>query len=144
MNNFSVLSTSQSREETDQENTLVRHHGEVIEYFVRRSPMGISAISRELHISRRTLYNWFENEFLPDGIIGQLGRVIDHDFNNEFPNLISKNKKWIDSGTSNYDQSYDNSKNAIYWMSKYIELLESINKNLSLRKGDKPIRDFLK
>jgi AcrR family transcriptional regulator len=134
MINLTDLSTSQS-EKIGQENALMRHHGEIIEYFVRRSPMGISAISRELNISRRTLYNWFENKVLPDSIIGQLGRVIDHDFNKEFPDLFL-NKKLIDSGTSNYDQSYGESKDAIYWMNKYIELLEAINKNLLLKKSD--------
>jgi len=140
MINLTDPSTFQS-EKIGQENVLMRHHGEVIEYFVRRSPMGISAISRELHISRRTLYNWFESKVLSTGIIGQLGSVIDHDFNKEFPDLFL-NKKLVDSGTSNYDQLYGNSKDAIYWMTKYIELLEAINKNLLLKKSDYLITDF--
>lgn len=142
MINLTESSTSQS-EKKGQENALMRHHGEVIEYFVRRSPMGISAISRELHISRRTLYNWFESKVLPDGIIGQLGRVIDHDFNKEFPDSFL-NKKLIDLETYNYNQLYGNSKDAIYWMNKYIELLEVINKNLLLKKSDYPMTDFEK
>ena len=143
MDKLSVPTISELKEETSQQVESINHHGEIIEYFVRRSPMGISAISRELHISRRTLYNWFENKAIHDDIIGQIGRVIGHDFNNELPNLSLDHKK-VNYLTPDCEQSDVNLKPAVYWMNKYIELLEAINKKLCLKMNDNPLKDFKK
>lgn len=104
--------------------------GQVIERIVRRDRMGISELSRKLKVSRRTIYNWFDQESLSFDVIYKIGTVIQHDFSEEFPEFGS-----IDRIPAHVNTSQTNENNiggsVSYWMNKYIKLLEKYNELLS-------------
>ena len=125
-----VSRTKEQQNFLEQENL---HYGQMIENAIRRHPMGISEISRQLNISRRTLYNWFEMKNLSLDIIYKIGYVIDYDFLKEFTQNESielnqlKNQDIMDSPSTLNIKA----KNQLdYWMVKYIELLEKFNDRL--------------
>ncbi|WP_316820089.1 helix-turn-helix domain-containing protein [Pedobacter gandavensis] len=110
--------------------------GQVIEHVVRKDHMGITELSRKLHVSRRTIYNWFDQESLSFDIICKIGNVMNHDFSKEFPDDFARlqdearEKKRDfsniqDNSTANYSTAVN------YWMNKYIHLLEKYNELLS-------------
>ncbi|TCC92715.1 helix-turn-helix domain-containing protein [Pedobacter hiemivivus] len=110
--------------------------GKVIERAVRRDHMGISALSRKLHVSRRTIYNWFDQESLSFEIICKIGNAIKYDFSKEFPDdfariddEIGSNMNQFTNGDNSSPESFSSSVN--YWMNKYIKLLEKYNELLS-------------
>jgi len=116
---------------------MTSNKGDVIERIVR-TKIGISELSRILHVSRTSIYNWFEHGHLNLDTICKIGQAINHDFANEFPeefanaNLHHTN----DTAPEKTDESYS----IQYWMNKYISLLEKYNELLSeLSKAeDKP------
>lgn len=112
--------------------------GKVIERVVRRDHIRISELSRKLHVSRRTIYNWFNQESLSFEIICKIGTAIMHDFSKEFPEEFAR----IDNGMGDYMNTSENndhfsaaapSGSVEYWMNKYIRLLEKYNELLSHR-----------
>lgn len=106
--------------------------GQVIEHAVRRDHMGISELSRKLHVSRRTIYNWFKQKTLSFDVIYKIGNVIHHDFSKEFPDEFARfvaenrNNNPVATGLDGVQISSVN-----YWMNKYIRLLEKYNDLLS-------------
>lgn len=108
--------------------------GKVIERAVRRDHMGISALSRKLHVSRRTIYNWFDQESLSFEIICKIGNAIKYDFSKEFPEDFAIVDKEISNNMTDFKNVGDNSTESFsvnYWMNKYIKLLEKYNELLS-------------
>lgn len=107
--------------------------GQVLERVVRRDRMGISELSRKLNVSRRTIYNWFDQKSLNPEIIWKVGTVIGHDFSVELPDAFLKNDNIRrDTFESHYDDTVKNDANTVYfWMNKYIRLLEKYNEILS-------------
>ncbi|MDB5029393.1 helix-turn-helix domain-containing protein [Mucilaginibacter sp.] len=109
------------------------HQGRILERVVRCDRMGISEIARRLHVSRRTLYNWFETKELGLDIICKIGFIIGHDFARDFPEEFAK-KTNLFSGEVMADllEPGDKPKDPIYyWMDRYIKLLEKFNELLS-------------
>ncbi len=109
--------------------------GKVIEHVVREDHVGISALSRKLHVSRRTIYNWFNQKTLSDEIIYRIGKAIKHDFSKEFPDDLivsdqesNTNKTSLTDEDDHEDGTYTASVD--YWMNKYISLLEKYNELL--------------
>lgn len=107
--------------------------GQVIEHVVREDHVRISELSRKLQVSRRTIYNWFNQKTLSYEIIYKIGKAIKHDFSKEFPEDFVVANQEITSGTAHSadeeaDNAYTNSVD--YWMNKYILLLEKYNELL--------------
>lgn len=114
------------------------HRGKIVEYIVRRHPLGLSEISRKIGISRRTLYNWFEKEDLGMSDIMKIGFAIGHDFSNEFPIGVFENSLSNLKDQEMEASHTDNGHRAIhFWMEKYIRLLEQYNEILNC-KMDRP------
>ncbi|RZL51229.1 MAG: hypothetical protein EOP00_00380 [Pedobacter sp.] len=112
--------------------SIDQHYGHVVEKVVRRAHIGISEIARKLHISRRTLYNWFETKQISIDIIKKIGYVIGHDFSVELPEAFSGEDRraadqYLGMPFSNID---DKNQSVFYWMERYIKLLENVNQNL--------------
>ena len=110
------------------------HYGHVVERIVRRNRMGISEVARKLHISRRTLYNWFETNNLNIDTILKLGSVLGHDFSLEFPDDFAKISD-CETGTVFMDEQKIDppaTEAVYYWMDKYIKLLEKFNEALAV------------
>lgn len=110
--------------------------GQIIEHTVRADHVGISELSRKLHVSRRTIYNWFNQKTLSLDIICKIGAAIKHDFSKEFPDDFARlnieninSEQFFTTTDDNGEATYSNSVN--YWMNKYIKLLEKYNELLS-------------
>ena len=104
--------------------------GEIVELVIRRNNLSISELSRRLHVSRRSVYNWFDQTDLSLDVICKIGEVLDYDFSLEFPDLFNRRKlKSIDMTHELQEETQQNSVN--YWRNKYISLLEKHNEILS-------------
>jgi hypothetical protein len=110
--------------------------GKIIERVVRRDHVRISELSRKLHVSRRTIYNWFNQESLSFEIICKIGSAIMHDFSKEFPEEFARIDNEIGDNMNAFSNNDPMSVSAPsgsveYWMNKYIKLLEKYNELLS-------------
>lgn len=104
--------------------------GEIVELVIRRNNLSISELSRRLHVSRRSVYNWFDQTDLSLDVICKIGEVLDYDFSPDFPDLFNRKKlKSIDMHPEQQEETQQNSVN--YWRNKYINLLEKHNEILS-------------
>jgi predicted transcriptional regulator len=110
------------------------HVGNVLEQVVRMERIGISELSRKLKVSRRTIYNWFEQENLNLQIILKVGDIIGHDFTAELPEtLIRNHRHLLNAEDTSLVRTVDVDNNSVYfWMNKYVSLLEKYNDLLSL------------
>ncbi|MHA4894201.1 hypothetical protein ACXZ1K_05560 [Pedobacter sp. PWIIR3] len=95
------------------------HMGKLLEGVIRKRGVNISALARNLHVNRRTVYNWFAEAELPSELIEQISKVIAHDFYNELPVTFPKatEENLFPAGNS-VDKGDE------YWKNKYIALLE--------------------
>ena len=110
------------------------HVGNVLEQVLRMERIGISELSRKLKVSRRTIYNWFDQENLNLQILLEVGNIIGHDFTAELPETLIRNHRHLlntEDSSSLANADIDN--NSVYfWMNKYISLLEKYNDLLNL------------
>ncbi len=105
--------------------------GEIVELVIRRNNLSISELSRRLHVSRRSIYNWFEQSDLSLDVICKIGEVLNHDFSLDFPDLFNMNKlKFLDNLNQDFQEEI-NQNSVNYWRNKYISLLEKHNEILS-------------
>lgn len=115
------------------------HLGNILEQAIRMERIGISELSRKLRVSRRTIYNWFEQENLNIQIILKVGEIIGHDFSAELPeNLLRSHRRLLSFDDTSAESRGEIDNNSVYfWMNKYVSLLEKYNDLLSLI-ADKP------
>lgn len=106
------------------------HAGEVIEKAVRRSGISITETGRRLHVTRRSLYNWFKKEELDRALIYQLGDAIGHDFSADFPTLYDKHFDYFKRLTQ-AKQTGEYRDDAEFWRLKYLSILKKYNDLLS-------------
>ncbi|WP_316814829.1 helix-turn-helix transcriptional regulator [Pedobacter nyackensis] len=111
---------------------MISNKGDVIERIVR-TKIGISELSRILHVSRTSIYNWFEHGHLSLETICKIGQAINYDFSNEFPEEFAKGRNHVSTGFSpGSDTKTENGDSSVhYWMNKYISLLEKYNEILT-------------
>ncbi|MCX2449934.1 helix-turn-helix transcriptional regulator [Pedobacter sp. PLR] len=107
---------------------MTPNRGDVIERVVRKK-IGISELSRKLHVSRTAIYNWFEYGQVNLETICKIGEAIDYDFTKEFPEEFAsaQNLKITENANSQGKQDEDGNHAVDYWMTKYISLLEKYN-----------------
>jgi plasmid maintenance system antidote protein VapI len=97
--------------------------GEILEQAIRSRNINISALSRRMNIHRKTLYNWFTQEKLQMEMVFTIGKLINHDFSQEFKDeLLDLGVKV--SSEENTDQQRADAKENQYYMQKYAALLE--------------------
>jgi predicted transcriptional regulator len=102
----------------------MKHRGEVVEQAVRTSGIPLTELARRLKKSRRHIYNLFENPNVSLDDILQIGKIIHHDFSDDFPEIYTSVK-----ADSSENLLFDN-KSPEYWKDKYLQLLEKYNKLL--------------
>ena len=109
------------------------HLGNVLEQVLRMKRVRISELSRKLKVSRRTIYNWFEQENLNVQVILRVGELIGHDFSEELPEtFIRKQRHFLNEEDISFTKDVDMENNSVYfWMNKYISLLEKYNNLLN-------------
>lgn len=119
-----------------------KHHGQIVEYVVRRKGYSISDLASQTSVNRRSIYNWFNQTQLKADIIYKIGCVVKHDFSNEFPELFCCG----DFEHARVAQKpYLNARIQEDWKSKYLTLLEQYNLMLAKKAINKvvPILSFL-
>ena len=116
---------------------MEKHYGQIVEYLVRKNGYSITDLATELDVNRRSIYNYFQNQFLKSDIILKIGRVIRHDFSKEFPEFFTpedfapsyKQGKLTVVGTNSINSPVTEE----IWKDKYLALLESYNEALLKR-----------
>ncbi|MBL4678625.1 MAG: helix-turn-helix transcriptional regulator [Mucilaginibacter sp.] len=106
-----------------------KHHGQIIEYIVRKNGYSISDLARNTHVNRRSIYNWFNQKHLKADIIFNIGCVLRHDFSQEFPELfVSDDFKVISKvGQIHLPQVNTTHSENEFYKDKYLSLLERYN-----------------
>jgi len=106
------------------------HHGQIIELVVRREGYNISELARLAKVNRRSVYYWFNQQYLKTELIYQIGIHIKHDFSVEFPHLFKSDDftqmNYHRSSKSGTDLPQNNNEIA-YWKDKYLDILEKYN-----------------
>ena len=92
------------------------HVGHTVEQAVRSSGMSITALAEKLKVSRKTIYNYFEDEDLDDHTVMRFEKILNVAILPE-STLQEKNHR-SEGGWSSSE------KEAAYWRAKYIDLLE--------------------
>ena len=106
---------------------MEKHHGQIVEYIIRKNGYSITDLAAELEVNRRSIYNYFQNRYLKYDVICKIGLIINHDFSKEFPDLFaSKKVDLIEENSATFGQPGIHSEE-LYWKDKYIRLLESYN-----------------
>lgn len=105
---------------------MTPNKGDVIERVVRKK-IGISELSRKLHVSRTAIYNWFEHGQINLDTICKIGQAIDHDFTKEFPEEFANAQNSATDSGSTSRENKDEANSVEYWINKYINLLEQYN-----------------
>jgi hypothetical protein len=106
------------------------HQGQIIEKIIRRNGHSITNIARLSEVNRRSVYNWFNQKHLKPDVIIKIGRLINHDFSKELPDLftpddfVNEPKKMLLSSSTDIEAET----NVVnHWKDKYIDLLERYN-----------------
>ncbi|WP_316748959.1 helix-turn-helix transcriptional regulator [Pedobacter gandavensis] len=107
---------------------MTPNRGDVIERVVRKK-IGISELSRKLHVSRTAIYNWFENGQINLETICKIGEAINYDFTKEFPEefALAQDLKTIEIANTIEKREESANHSVDHWMNKYISLLEKYN-----------------
>ena len=97
---------------------MKKHVGKQLEDAVRASEWSITALAQKLNLSRKTIYNYFENPDLEDYIVKRFEHVL-HVY------ILDGNKE---NGTVNettpMHHQYSTEGSAQFWKDKYLDLLE--------------------
>lgn len=107
-----------------------KHHGQIVEYRVRKNAYCISDLAKACNINRRSIYNWFNSKRLKEEIILRIGLTIKHDFSHEFPEFFNiddfKAIHQIQDTPVIYISNFKQDQND-HWKEKYLHLLQEYN-----------------
>jgi predicted transcriptional regulator len=106
------------------------HRGEIVEKKVRESGYSITRLADKMGKSRRHMYNIFENYKVDFETIRKIGLIINHDFSQEFKELLVGAEDSQAAYVSKLE-ALENQKELNDMTIKYVELLEKYNKLLS-------------
>ena len=109
------------------------HRGEIIEKAIRESGYSITTVAQRLGKSRRWMYLLFENTAVSIEHILQIGKIIYHDFNLDFPEIIQGKKVTNEPENKGHAIKEEVS----FWKEKYFTLLEEYNALLKQELGKK-------
>jgi predicted transcriptional regulator len=109
------------------------HRGEIIEKAIRESGYSITIVAQRLGKSRRWMYLLFENTAVSIEHILQIGKIIYHDFNLDFPEIIQGKK--VSNEPENKGDAIK--EEVSFWKEKYFTLLEEYNALLKQELGKK-------
>ncbi|AMR30096.1 hypothetical protein A0256_01025 [Mucilaginibacter sp. PAMC 26640] len=112
-----------------------QHHGQIVEYVVRKNGYSITDLATQLNVKRRSIYNYFQTPNLKYDIIYKIGLIVRHDFSKEFPHLFTTDQ--FDLKKNRRDQNFkslsEEKSGSDFWKDKYIKLLEVYNGELRVR-----------
>lgn len=109
-----------------------KHFGEIIEKVIRKNGYNVSELARTAKVTRRSVYNWFNQPRLKQQIIRKIGDALQHDFSAEFPELFaSRDFQRVPEIRTNKETLNEEKGRANYWKDKYIDVLEEYNELLA-------------
>ena len=106
---------------------MEQHQGQTIERIIRRKGYNISRVARTFNVNRRSVYNWFNQQYLKKDLIHRLGQAINHDFSAEFPHLFTPEDFEQTVAIVQDEISMPLNSDMLIgdlWKDKYIEILE--------------------
>jgi predicted transcriptional regulator len=103
---------------------MKKHRGEMVERVVRESGYSLKSLAEHLKVSRRTLYNYFNQVDLSVELVMEIGRIIHYDFS---PYLYANYAKGNSAPARAVTDAIVPEETAEYWRNKYIQLLEVHN-----------------
>lgn len=96
-----------------------KHHGQILEFALRKNDYNITDLAKSLKVNRRTLYNWFNQEVVKKEIVYRIGCIIRHDFSLQLPELFTEHEfSIINKPKKRTISAVDDG-----WRDKYIKLL---------------------
>nr|WP_294897762.1 hypothetical protein [uncultured Pedobacter sp.] len=107
------------------------HRGKIVKKIVEDSGVNVTVIREKTGKSRTTLYRWFDEDDLPYAKIELIGSAINHDFTQEFPDMVVSEPVGEYRVKSNLQLQAE----VEFWRDKYIRLLERYNKILGEKLG---------
>ena len=94
------------------------HVGKQLEDAVRASEWSITALAQKLKLSRKTIYNYFENPDLDEYIVKRFENVL-----HVYIMPLQNEGKWAQEATSLFSEN-PSENSAQFWKNKYLKLLE--------------------
>lgn len=107
---------------------MKKHVGKQLEDAVRASEWSITALAQKLNLSRKTIYNYFENPDLEEYIVKRFEHVL-HVYI-----LQGNNENGSVQETTPIHHQYHTEGSAQFWKDKYLDLLEKYTALLELKK----------
>ena len=68
----------------------MKHRGEIVQNAVKTSGFSVTTVAQRLNVTRKQVYNYFDNQKLPYETIIKIGKVIHFDFSENFTELKSE------------------------------------------------------
>ena len=97
-----------------------KHHGQILEFTLRKNDYNITELAKSLSVNRRTLYNWFNKKKIKKDIMFRIGCIIRHDFSIQLPELFPNNEFGLIYAAKK-DRPAESAEAG--WKSKYMKLL---------------------
>ncbi|MBL4676723.1 MAG: helix-turn-helix domain-containing protein [Mucilaginibacter sp.] len=112
------------------------HNGQTVKFIVYKNHYHIAELARNLNVTRKTVYNWFEDRYLKPAVILNIGSVLRHDFSVEFPHYFTSHDfAVLQTPLPNVD-----SQESEYYKNQYLKLLEKYNQLLLTMTGVKSLQ----
>jgi AcrR family transcriptional regulator len=102
------------------------HHGQRLEYLVRKNGSSISDIAKELNMNRKVIYNHFNQQNLRIELLLQYVKVLRLDLSEHFPELLDY-KCYVIELMNNKEETITHDAEAEIVQNKYLDLLEKYN-----------------
>ncbi len=103
---------------------MEEHRGKILEIAIREKGFTFAAAAKHMSISRRTLYNYFEDPELSWQKIIDFDQILGLGLHNKFTDL----RKYI--APTPAPSIVEDAESSNYWKNKYIDLLEKYTKLL--------------
>ncbi len=128
---------------------MEQHHGNILQKALKASGMQVTELARRMKMSRKTVYNRFDAELIDFYELVRFGRVLNHDFSREIPEIAmyQDHIHTLEEGREHYDspvqrelddcrkslvhykdEAYKLAKELNLWKDKYIEVMEELNR----------------
>ncbi|MET1055385.1 MAG: hypothetical protein ABWY16_08765 [Pedobacter sp.] len=108
------------------------HKGEFLNGLVRKKGIKIKVLTQAAGFDRSTFYNHIKQPNLSFGILLKYGKILNHDFAEDFPEMITDQKK-----PSSVQPSYEElAEEKDYWKEKYFHMLELYHQCMQQQKGN--------
>lgn len=102
------------------------HRGKLLEKKIRKSGIAIKTVAEKLHITRQTLYKWFEQEDLGNKYFKQVSEIIGVSFATELPELVSEPPTFY--GAAADDKCLKAMQDRDRYLNMYLALQQEFNK----------------